>query len=398
MITYNSNEELFEGHRMISRSNIKFLEAEITRSAIKRGDLSNKDSSGVTKRISYINYTNYSLYVNERSGLVYPIKPIAERFSSNFIIRQEYYIPINLFDDLTELFSKPMNKDIDSDLITLKDVFLEQKDNDSSKYHGMTIFVDITVGNDLFNQFDEIYLTNADIVVSKKRNHSYARHPFCQGSLQKEKFDFLSDKKGMSISIEIIDNENLISNRYYLLMNTVYKLVPQEDNTRNNGVYLTQIDHVSDQNEPSIITTRYDFKDAEDTLGLYKTIEEARLAGDISREREKELETLQFENKRIALEIKKLEQEHNRIMTDKTQIIRELQLENEKIQADNLKDKMKLEKDLHELKAKLDKEKVERNDHYEERSKNRQESLEITKYLPAIIAAVAAIVIIVVKK
>jgi len=237
-------------------------------------------------------------------------------------------------------------------------------------------------------------------------------HPYSvEGSGIVELKDQVKDRKRSGVLIDIIDNSNVISNRYITLANNVFKIPVHNDTTKPDGVYVTflQSDNLGNTD---IQPVHYNFEEAEEIIGLCRTKEEAISAGDTSEKNKQH--TLALERKlldakneheqlkmvlnetKTKLELNKLEREEaiNQTKFERDRELSEyrhrLEIEitkNAEIQRNSdlaLNDlKHKLEKSkikAQKTKEKLEKKQVKRKIEYEDHSRVRDDYYETRSY------------------
>jgi hypothetical protein len=240
-----------------------------------------------------------------------------------------------------------------------------------------------------------VYLNNADIVISSLNLFNAPTHPYYEDGVNADSLKNIIKENSTGLSIELIDNDNLITTRYGFMMNQVIRFDPKTSIHKENGAYVI-IATCDKDGHYFTKTQRIELHEIQQKLGLYKTQEEAIEAGDINNARKLENTKLEFEFKELQLE------------RDREKLNSQAELNQQKF----LYDRLKQEKDIEyqellrrheiemlELKRKTNQDDYDREfrknrmkDEYEEKSQTRKDNSEIVKFLPSLIIAMGAIV------
>jgi hypothetical protein len=392
---------------------VTYLHALSIPSTIDLREAVDKDVNGIIKRVSYINYSPHCIYVLERSGLVFSVKNVPNRFSTQFIIRCEYTIPFTIFEELAPLFSKEINKETHPDLFSLKELFFKHCENSTNKYKSLRLVVDTVIEHNDLKTADILYIYNQDIVISNEQLTNNISHPFNGYDKLKERYQEISKTTGTHFSIEIIDNEELLGERYFYVADRLFKVIPFKDKTRTSGIYFIISDFT--RAEPRIDIKQYEISEAETVLGLYKTKEIALSSGDLKLARQEEIARLMHESSVNKIEINKLESKHSleleriKIEKDKADNIRKAtileleseiaqkEIENKLLEAANEREKRNYEKESQLFKFAHEQRRTIEDEYYSQKMHKRKDLSELIKTIGVIAVGVISIAAIVLK-
>jgi hypothetical protein len=405
---------------------IHHILAKVEKTAINNYRPIDEDSTGLAKRVTFVNYTGQEVVVIERTGLTHKVPPVPNRFTNQFIIRTEYTIQHYMFSDFVYQLASDINQEVWPDLFAIKEAFFIQYDENKYNYKTVKVVLDTIVEKQVINAYKGVYVTNSDLVLSNNPLAHLIRHPLSEFGLLEERFKEMTSRAGTSFTIEIVDNDHELLPRFCYLARQLFRFSPVADNTREPGIYFT-IDKKTN-GVHDLETFKYSLADA-DALGLFKTQEEAISAGDLKALRQEEIAKLNHENTRQKIELEqlkldnsKIENELNRSIADMDLKIKQLEKENklldqqyqqEKIKADQektkadqefQKEKLKYEQEAQKTKAdyearKADYEarKMKLEEEYSNRSYERKDTSEALKTMGIIIATGLSIIALVAK-
>ena len=340
------------------------------------------DTTGLGQRITFKNYTGKKIYIINRFGLINEIHSVSARYLDCFIIRLEYLVPYGNYESLKKSFYR--NIDF---LNKFKEIFyINLEHNNVSE---MVVALDITIEQDKISEYNTVYINDLDIVLTTE-DPTTVMHPYSDEAIENERYKDLNSLKGEVFSIEIIDNYSILSERYCCIGESVFKIVPSKDITKEDGIYLTT------KIDGKLESIKFDLNKPEQA-GLYRTQEEALNYGNIKLNREQEIAKLSHENSLISLEMQKIKHENAKKIAELDLNIKELEKEMQFKEKEFEKEKMYLEKEIRDSKAAYETKKIIMEDFYNERSHNRKDSSEIIKFIPAAIAAGLAIWVAVLK-
>lgn len=125
-----------------------------------------------------------------------------------------------------------------------------------------------------------IYYPDLDLLLVLGEYKEEHIHPFSsigKGLVQYQ--ESLKNTKVSGVFLEVVDNESMISKRYMFLAKQVVEIPVVKDPTRNSGVYYNVVK--SDNVNKAVVDQKcYSFQQAQETIGLYSTAEEALTNGD----------------------------------------------------------------------------------------------------------------------
>lgn len=210
-----------------------------------------------------------------------------------------------------------------------------------------------------------IYLHDDDILITTRENANRVLHPnSSEGITDASHYDYVSHNGLCGFFVEIVDNDKNIGTRFIYTGKRLIEITPVEDMNRRSGVYY----HVA-QNHPAagveIEKTYCPMDEATEAIGLFRTKEEAITGGNPENISKAELETLKYNSQR-------------------------LQIEAETLRGENTVLKEKLERNKAERDDFFNERKQVRSDNYEERSQARKDSGEIYKIAAAVVATAVA--------
>lgn len=241
---------------------------------------------------------------------------------------------------------------------------------------------------------DSMYLSQLDIVVSIAAKDKVPFHPFSDVGMRGlilTNDDGIMGKERFQYGITIVDRQQQFGRRFINIAGEVFAIDPVDSTDLTDGVYFKTSGSVSKSKIPGKPQVLYlTFEQAKERLGLYASVEEAATLGDPKAREDKFQRELTAEAKR---------QEHDLLMRkrareEELEIIR---FEHEKFEArqKGLEARLRDERLLEEHKRAM--EALRRKDEFEERNFWRKSTAESLKYVPAILAAVGSIVVLIVK-
>ncbi len=229
------------------------------------------------------------------------------------------------------------------------------------------------------------YNDHLDLVVSLNKDTGKYDHPLSTTALVDERAnEIYKSIKGNVVIVEIVDNSKKCSAKYMRLGNSVIKITPVIDHSREDGVVISKYIYnngIGILDGPPITCS---FEEMEEKAGLYSTIEEAESLGNLDKNRDKIIDGLKEEL--TALKIKAaLDKEKNALELAQVKT-------DAKEKEEMLTEKMRAREDYYDSRKK------ERSDYYEERSYVRKDSSEIVKWIPTIVGGVLGIAAIIYAK
>lgn len=338
--------------------------------------------------MAFINTTGMTVSVVTRNGALFVI-PSAHRVrtTESLTIRMTYNLSQHVSSNLHGASRGIMPSDSKSlqilrELMTHKRQLYYPRDSFSIDYH-----IDLF---DIESRGGVIYLTDLDIVVALGECNPI--HPYSDAATRRRMIgqtDGLPQVDAFGYTIRIVDKTGQFGPRYVNINGAVYKVAVSRDWADRDGVYLISSGAItSDFDNPPPQVRRYEFTEAEEALGLYRTYDDAKNFGDAmaarKRELEKELLAIKereqaHKNERIRLEAE-LEKQRQEYEKEKLEFERRQREEEARLKA--MREEIEHEKKLQELR---------RKEYYESLSYQRKDMSETIKFIPVVVTGAAAI-------
>lgn len=367
---------------------LKVVHVKPIQACITRKEVQETECGPVETIVRYFNYLPNDVTIVERSGFRHVV---ASRIGSTnnpgkqqFIIRTEIRIRTEASVTIRKLLSQTDAR-FNYDISLIKEIFLDK--HTGSWNCGSVITIDHCITQDtMVENGGSIYCKPKDLVISTINPYKAPSHPFCEDTIEDFYYPFrITDsihKGSPAFRIEIIDNDNEIGNRYTYVFGDLVEITPKIDNRRQSGVYLSYVrKDLTEETGYTIDQKRFEFSELESALGIFKTKEEARAAGDVSTARKEELARKEHENAVLKQEL----------LTSKANL--------DKIEHERAMEKIENQKKLDDLDARRreaefqrDMRREERKDDYDRRSSERKDFSEMMKFLPYLVIAVGGIV------
>lgn len=357
-------------------------------------DAALQSSYEITRR--FINGTQRPITVIERNNLQVTFPPQMLGTFQGFIIR----VVISLTREVNVNTSRLSNGTSAADKV-IAEVF---RNGYTRRVGGRTQFqYDYHVSpEDIESNGGSLYLTDLDVVVSNlnpDRPDLFPNHPYSEASIHStmlEEDSGVNTVGSFGYSLRIIDSNHIFGERYININKQVFRIPVIDDSTLKDGVYLTSSGPATGRRGYVPPTTkRYTFEEADESLGLYQTMEEARTLGDVFSEKEREFQEYKLQNKRDEEELRKQKTQREAEFDRQKH---ELERQKAQDQAEVDRGKRQLEERERALKEEMSRweherqmESIRRKDWAEERSTQRKDSSEMVKYLPAIFTGVLAL-------
>jgi hypothetical protein len=154
---------------------------------------------------------------------------------------------------------------------------------------------------------------------------------------------------------------------------------------KEDGIYIVSNHSMSSKNGNGGFETRYhSFDIAEDTLGLFRSREEAEHFGDLNTKQKTELLTLQSTVERLKMERQEVEATTKLEVAEKDRQLKELTSKLEREDLALARERAELEYQEKERRRRLE-------ERFEERSYYRKDSSEVLKFIPSVIVGLGAI-------
>lgn len=343
-----------------------------------------------SKTIVYANRTGRYITVIDRSGIRVPVKsePWSAAYKADFVIRTNFSVSFEQVEDVKNfLLGDKFEMSKTPTLILFKEQFLKKYSetmaniSGSRSPYGISVTIESSISGEELRKFSELYISNHDIVLTVEDDES-VMHPFADASLMYDRYREMIESDNTSFGIEVIDNEHQIGDRFIYVMKTVYRIRPLRDPTRESGVYLVVSDPLAFQ--PIAHSVKMTFEEAKEKVGLYATAEEAETGGNPTLLSERALVETRA---KTELETAMLKSQLNKAESD-------LKIEERKtktLDEEYKREKMRLEREMVDLKAIYETRKMKLEDEYNERLAKRNDSSAIIKFFAATVTAGLAV-------
>lgn len=209
-----------------------------------------------------------------------------------------------------------------------------------------------------FSNRSGIYLRNSDLVIYiGKDSYQLAKsihHPFCtQYHLNKFLTSVdLCPKSSIEVKVVLIDNSKTMSPRYTVFHNNVIKLRPLCNTTLADGIHITGLVELADDDENSLRTVEYyslaDIESGKAPIKLFHTFDEANTEKKLERDREEKIRLAEVERENsYKLQLVEQQKELEKLTSEKERLKAEYELEKLRGEKELLSNKqVKEEKDL----------------------------------------------------
>lgn len=374
-------------NNLASKVKVHYTRASI--STINARELKDADIGPIQQILTYVNYLPIPITVVDRSGFRHIVPSTHNSTEELFIVRQEIRVRHDCVGQLRKLLSCT-NTNTNHDLNLIKTIFLDKQEQ--RYYNGFVVYLDYKLDLDTLKiNGGNLYVKSRDIIVSTMDVQNAPSHPFAEDTIDENVIlgnDNLDQDLGSpSFKLEIIDNNDEIGQRYVSILGEVHAVKPKTDLKRHSGIYVTGLEpNVINGLGYSLIQKKYTVQEAEEHLGVYKTRDLARSAGDLKEVRREELVRLEHTNAVLKQEVTSQKQKFDAEM----QAVQH-QRSMDELQHQVLVNKLEREKDQIEHVREL--ERSERKEYYDRVSSTRKDVSEIIKFLPHIVIGIGAIVI-----
>jgi len=370
---------------------------------------SNLDSSeerergaGYARTITYTNGTPYVVNITEREGICVSIPSNNGQFSvGEFCVYVRYRIGPNVNINSTSLLNAA-ESELTDDLKAINIAIQRERavDRRMLAEGAITFQLIYRIPVDLIDLHNgAIHLSQLGITISTHRKDAIIINPDSeQGVLLMA--GSCEDVAGLRVRIEINDPERTYGSRYVNLHNRIYRIDTTVDKTKREGVYLYS---TSPEFRPvGKVKDRYEFYEADDALGLYKTYDDARCHGDVAAERNREYERVKHDVRMESVEHDRVKQEgaaQTMFMKTFFEKLATLEETAKKSHETFIEMQQRLEKEREEERRRhreqeSDRRKEEadqRREESEQRNSERKERLEYIKWFSATIVAIGAL-------
>lgn len=244
--------------------------------------------------IRYINGFSVPIHIVQRSGMRFTIPPNSTGDKRELIIRVKIRLGRNVKIDMAGLLDEGTpSSDALKDVIdrVTKEGKLEVYPDEEA------ISLDYFVNEEEYHRSGgNLYIRNFDVLTSVLNAEHMPAHPFSHKGERDAMLyadQHVNDPNAFAYAVRIVDNHSCYGQRFVNINGDVYKVPTMKDPSLSDGVYVVSSGAVTIDHGYSIpASQRYSFEEADEQLGLYRSIEEARTLGDVIGQKEKELKEL----------------------------------------------------------------------------------------------------------
>ena len=289
------------------------------------------DAKGpVTIHKLYINYLPHDIIVVEPSGFRHVVPKNSKMNFKGFIVRTIYTIDFPMVSKCLDLDSG--FRGLPSDDITII-ARVAQSSIENNLFRKITVGIDrIVTTKDLDNVGGNMYLVDADVVISTLSFDKAPAHPRARGTVSEKFFDdtLACETVGFSfgIGIEMINRQPGADPMYTYAAAGVRKVPISRCNNRPEGFYLTTLERDLDgEGRQKLICDFFPLSEA-NSIGVYKSVDEALTSGNIKLLREEEMSKMKHEadmyRTQNSLDKSRLDQSHDVFMANHNKKMAEL--------------------------------------------------------------------------
>lgn len=243
-----------------------------------------------------------------------------------------------------------------------------------------------------------LYLRELDIVVTTAVDDPRIYHPFSAKGQENGLCEYAEreNRDGFHFRIRIIDHNGVYGPRYVNLAGQVFKVPVGLDDDLDDGVYLTRSPAATSEitDGTGAYSERFDFSEADAALKLYRTYAEAAALGSPEEALNRELQERKQALALAEIQFKELKAQRD---AERDQHARNLEREREEAKRkqallDDELSRRKFELTRAETQSSLLENTIRRDtlrikEHYEVTGARRKESLELLKFVPALLLA-----------
>jgi len=361
-----------------------------------QGELNTRTTlSPVQYRVEFVNNLGAPVSVLMRNGLKFNMDSEPSFTHRTFTIRVFITINSSAYGSIVDSLRAAAAGDA-PELAVLSQAFGISVEGNMWRGGTLTLDYDLTL-EQLYDLGGTVYYHEVDYVVSLETNHAHLHHPHSEQGRKNQvlvECPLFNDRFeretggtpiGFGYSITMVNNDGKKQVRYINIANQVYRITPTVDLTKKDGIYIVSNHSMSNKGGRGGFESRwYDFENAEETLGLWKTPEEARHGGDKSILAKENLARAQAEVERLRAERSVLD-EQNAI--EKAQL--EATMREHEVRMEKEREEIARERAEREYEEKVRRQKLA--DHYEEKSYVRKDTSEGLKFLPSLLIGLGAL-------
>jgi hypothetical protein len=355
--------------------------------------------SYVTLRTQYINRLPRDVTIVERGGLRYTARSNPSFGEQVFIIRRIISILPSGKEEFMLMLST-VDEHSPGELRVIKKAFENQIRQTTTRNIDLVIDHVIT-RRDLELRGGSLYYGNTDMVISVQGLLAAPSHPYSSDNF-KDTFIAGNASSSAAAHYEIIDNEDSIGPRYLKLVKDIVCVKPIKNPHKASGIHVTTLrKNLMDDVDRSVVTHVYPFSECE-SLGLYKTREQAESGGDMALERKLRIAELEENIAEIARQnqIDKARAESEKLSYEQELRQAKHAMDTEALRAkdeERVKERLFQEhitrmEQLHEERERLRQEDYERmKREYDQRKMARDDFSNLLKFLPIIIIGIGTL-------
>lgn len=330
-----------------------------------------------------LNYTNRPLTFRPRNGLCMKMPPISNQFRHDLVIRTTWTFREQVKSDIQRVLNVVGETD-SKELNAFKEAYrLVSPNNRFGANLVLEIDYPLTL-EDLMEYGGTIYHHELDALISVLTPDSMPPHPYSEAGENTFLVEAHSQKFrdfGFGYSIKMVDSTGRYGARFINIGGKVYRVRPVTDHSCRDGIYVaSSTPLINDLKESADVVRHYPFEGAEESLGLYKTSEEAFDLGDAATARRTKLAEVEHDNQLVRRNLISIQSEHALLMAEKDRELAMQRTSNEQLS-------LLVSRATHVMD--LDKQRMK--DHYDERSHKRKDSSEWLKFIPAVIVGFATV-------
>ncbi len=333
----------------------------------------------------FINRLGRDVTVVFRNGLRYPVTYMRDLLKDEFVVRNIYLFNSGSYFQLEKFFNDFEGTGPTEEFDKIKNTFLESISGEGISKASVYVAIDTIVQKDEFERYDgDVYLNSRDLLLSLKEPNDAPDHPFSERAVSERHLTSMNlPTAGVSLSLELIDNDFSHQTRFFPFGDRIYSLRPTRDNTRSAGLYFSIIDRNNPEEEQSS-SVRMDLEVAKEKLNVYPTKEEAISAGDTK---------TRLRNDLIAAEaqLKEMENIYRREQLDAERELRLVKGELERRKAEDERrtheEKFRYERD----KNFFDHDRLREEDYYRRRQSERKDYSDFIKFVPTAVMGVITV-------
>lgn len=268
----------------------------------------------------YINYLPYDIVVVEANGFRHTVPKNSKMGKTGFIVRTIYTIGFPMVSK--SVFLNNGYRGLPSDDVALI-ANVAELNVDRSQFNKITVGIDrVVLSDDLDRVSGNMYLVDADIVISTLAYEKAPGHPRAMGTVSENFFDqtLTANTNGLSfgIGVEMVNRKHGAEPMYTYVANTVRRIPVCKTKTKPEGFYVTTLElDLDGESRQKLISNFYQLEQA-NSIGVYKSVDEALTSGNIKMLREEEITKLKHEadmwKAQNGLDKAKLDQEHEMFM------------------------------------------------------------------------------------